>query len=85
MDWYAEEMVDRQYVRCNFSDVDLTEATSQRARFEECQFFNVRFNASRHTDSAFLRCAFRRCNLFERSSAAASSSVAPSTNRTCDR
>jgi uncharacterized protein YjbI with pentapeptide repeats len=64
-DWYAEEMVDRAYVRCSFSDVDLTEASTRGVRFEDCQFFNVRFNASRHTDSAFLRCAFRRCNLFE--------------------
>ena len=64
-DWYAEEMVDRAYLRCRFSDVDLTEASTQGVRFEECQFFNVRFNASRHTDSAFLRCLFTRANLFE--------------------
>jgi fluoroquinolone resistance protein len=64
-DWYGEEMADRAYVRCTFSDVDLTEASTRGVRFEECQFFNVRFNASRHADSAFLRCAFRRCNLFQ--------------------
>jgi uncharacterized protein YjbI with pentapeptide repeats len=35
--------------------------------FTECSFGGVRFNASRHQDSAFLRCTFDRCNLFEAS------------------
>jgi len=63
--WYGEELTDRSYARCKFSHVDLTEASSRGAVFEECNFGNVLFNASRHTDSAFLRCTFKRCNLFE--------------------
>ncbi|GAA1772049.1 pentapeptide repeat-containing protein [Luedemannella helvata] len=65
LDWYGEEFEDRAYERCFFFDVDLTEAVSRGARFEECSFGNVRFNASRHTDSAFLRCVFTRCVFFE--------------------
>jgi uncharacterized protein YjbI with pentapeptide repeats len=64
-DWYGEELTDRVYLRCRFTDVDLTEATTRGVRFEECAFDNVRFNASRHVDSAFLRCVLRHCNLFE--------------------
>jgi fluoroquinolone resistance protein len=64
-DWYGEELVERTYTKCSFSQVDLTEATSHGAVFEECSFANVRWNASRHSDSAFLRCTFKRCNFFE--------------------
>jgi fluoroquinolone resistance protein len=64
-DWYGEEMDDRTYLRCRFADVDLTEAVVRGSKFEECQFLNVKFNASRHLDSAYLRCTFRRCNFFE--------------------
>jgi fluoroquinolone resistance protein len=64
-DWYGEEMVQRVYRGCTFTDVDLTEASTSRCTFEECHFRNVRFNASRHADSAFLRCVFARCNFFE--------------------
>jgi uncharacterized protein YjbI with pentapeptide repeats len=63
-------MVERSYVRCRFSDVDLTEASIRRTTFEECNFFNVRLNASRHVDSAFLRCEINRVNLFEAGSRA---------------
>ncbi|MFD1320385.1 pentapeptide repeat-containing protein [Micromonospora sonneratiae] len=64
-DWYAEELIEVSYRGCEFHHVDLTEAVTRGAVFEECIFGNVRFNASRHTDSAFLRCVFKRCNLFE--------------------
>ena len=64
-DWYGEEMADRSYTRCTFTDVDLTESSTRGTVFEECTFSNVRFNASRHSDSAFLRCTFARSNLFE--------------------
>jgi len=64
-DWWGEDLGERVYLRCRFADVDLTEATSRGARFEECQFFNVRFNSGRHADSALLRCTFRKCNLFD--------------------
>jgi fluoroquinolone resistance protein len=55
-DWYGDEFVERVYRRCDFNDVDLTEAQTRGTVFEECTFGNVRFNASRHADSAFLRC-----------------------------
>jgi uncharacterized protein YjbI with pentapeptide repeats len=64
-DWYGEELADRVYRGCTFFDVDLTESVSQGAVFEECRFGNVRFNASRHTDSGFVRCTFERCSLFD--------------------
>ena len=64
-DWYGEEIADRQYVACEFHDVDLTEATSSGAVFTECVFGNVRLNSSTHTDSAFVRCSFSRCSLFD--------------------
>src|SRR5262245_19051725 len=64
-DWYGEELTDRTYTRCTFANVDLTEASSRGAVFEECVFRNVRLNASRHVGSAFLRCTFNRCTLFE--------------------
>lgn len=64
-DWYGEQMAGRAFVRCRFSDVDLSEATTQGVSFEECEFFHVRFNASQHADSAFLRCTFRKSNLFD--------------------
>ncbi|MCX5069500.1 pentapeptide repeat-containing protein [Micromonospora lupini] len=64
-DWYAEELTDRQFVACEFFDVDLTEAVTRGAVFTGCTFGNVQFNASRHLDSAFTRCVFRRCNFFE--------------------
>ncbi|GAB4059715.1 pentapeptide repeat-containing protein [Catellatospora paridis] len=64
-DWYGDELEDRHFLRCTFRDVDMTELSSRNAVFEECVFGNVKFNASRHADSAFLRCSFLRCNLFE--------------------
>lgn len=64
-DWYGEHLTDRDYARCVFSQVDLTESTSQGCVFTECTFDNVSLNSSRHTDSAFLRCTFTNCNLFE--------------------
>jgi fluoroquinolone resistance protein len=64
-DWYGEELVEREYAGCTFSRIDLTEAFTRGCVFTECGFANVRFNVSRHVDSAFLRCTFQRCNFFE--------------------
>jgi uncharacterized protein YjbI with pentapeptide repeats len=64
-DWYGEELVNRKYLMCVFDNIDLTEAGTRGCEFIECSFSGIRFNASRHTDSAFLRCTFTRCNLFE--------------------
>lgn len=65
VDWYGEKLADREYRDCGFHHVDLTEATSVGAVFDQCVFDNVRFNTSRHTDSAFLRCTFARSSLFD--------------------
>jgi fluoroquinolone resistance protein len=64
-DWYAEELVGGHYTRCTFQDVDMTESSSRGAVFEDCVFGNVRFNVSKHVDSAFTACTFTRCNLFD--------------------
>jgi fluoroquinolone resistance protein len=64
-DWYGEELDERAYTRCSFAHIDLTESVSRGAVFTECSFSNVKFNASRHVDSAFVRCVFKRCSLFE--------------------
>lgn len=64
-DWYAEPLADRSYAGCTFRRVDLTEATTRGVVFTDCVFGNVRFNASQHHDSAFLRCTFTRCEFFD--------------------
>jgi uncharacterized protein YjbI with pentapeptide repeats len=64
-DWYARQFAGERFRRCRFVDIDLTECGSDGALFEECTFASVRFNASVHRDSAFLRCLFERSNLFE--------------------
>src|SRR4051812_43296794 len=48
-----------------FVDCDLTEIENTGATFTECVFRNVRFNASRHRDAAFVNCTFQRCNFFD--------------------
>lgn len=64
VDWYAEEVAGTRFVRCDFSDADLTEARTTGAVFEECDFGGARFNASEHEQSAFLRCSFARTSWF---------------------
>lgn len=53
--------------RVTFVDVDMSEALTRGAVFEECTFRGVRLNASRHHASAFLNCTFTRCSLFDAS------------------
>jgi fluoroquinolone resistance protein len=64
-DWYGDEIVNREYTDCAFYDVDMTELVNRGSVFERCTFGNVRFNASEHTDAAFVSCTFKRCNLFD--------------------
>jgi fluoroquinolone resistance protein len=64
-DWYAEEITGRTYIRCSFLGIDLTESVTRGAVFTDCSFGNVRFNASKHIDSAFTGCGFKRCNFFD--------------------
>ena len=53
-DWYAEELGAVRHVGVTFDDVDLTEATSSGAHFEDCVFRGCRFNSSTHTSTAFV-------------------------------
>lgn len=64
-DWYGEEFIGRRFVRCEFHEIDLTESVTRGATFTDCVFGNVRFNASKHFQSAFTGCSFKRCNLFD--------------------
>ncbi len=65
VDWYARELVGERFLRCDFSEADLTEITTTDCVFEECSFGGARLNASVHRRSAFLRCSLRRTNLFD--------------------
>ncbi len=64
VDWYARALVNERFIRCDFTDSDLTEAATEGCVFEECTFGGARLNASTHLRSAFVRCALRHTNLF---------------------
>ena len=42
-DWYGEDIADRRFTRCEFHEVDLTEAVIRGSVFTDCVFGNVRF------------------------------------------
>jgi fluoroquinolone resistance protein len=64
-DWYAREIRGEQHDQVAFVDVDMTEVCTESTVFDGCTFRGVRFNASTHTDSAFLNCTFRSCTFFD--------------------
>ncbi len=64
-DWDSQDLSGQRHSRVAFIDADLTEATSTGAVFEMCTFRNVKLNASRHTDSAFVNCTFTGSSLFD--------------------
>ena len=47
-DWCAEELGAARFVGVTFTDVDLTEATTSGAHFEDCTFHQCHFNCSVH-------------------------------------
>ena len=49
----------------DFVEVDLIEWETAGETFEEADFSRARLNASLHTRTAFLRCVFRRSDLFD--------------------
>ncbi len=49
----------------DYVEADLIEWETEGETFEEADFSRARLNASRHTRTAFLRCTFRRSNLFD--------------------
>jgi uncharacterized protein YjbI with pentapeptide repeats len=71
-DWYGDALGAVRHVGATFLDVDLTEATTSGAHFEECVFRSCRFNASTHTSSAFVACTFETTSFFDATSTAAS-------------
>lgn len=81
-DWDDADPSGQTYRRVLFIDSDLTEVENRGGVFEECTFRGVRFNASTHTDAAFVNCTFVRCSLFDTTFTrckfvAASSTTAP--------
>ena len=64
-DWYGLDLSEQTFERTLFVDVDLTEAVSAGSVFTDCSFRGVKFNASRHKESAFLNCTFTACNFFD--------------------
>ncbi|MEV6963854.1 pentapeptide repeat-containing protein [Hamadaea sp. NPDC051192] len=65
LDWYGEDLTGQTHTRVAFVEVDLTEAIGQNATFTECTFRGVKFNASVHTDAAFINCTFTQCGFFD--------------------
>jgi uncharacterized protein YjbI with pentapeptide repeats len=64
-DWYGLDLSGRTGSQVHYSDLDLTETTSDAGlTFEECVFYDSRFNASVHTGAAFVNCAFTGCSFF---------------------
>ncbi|TDU89841.1 pentapeptide repeat protein [Kribbella voronezhensis] len=64
-DWDDADPSGQTYTRVLFIDSDLTEISNAGGVFEECVFRGVRFNASSHTDAAFVNCTFVRCSFFD--------------------
>lgn len=60
----AGQVRDLHLIGESFADADLVELVTTGCTFEECDFSGARLNASEHTATAFLRCRFRRTNLF---------------------
>ena len=64
-DWSRKDTSGETHTRVAFVDLDLTEVESSSTVFTECTFRRARFNASIHTDGAFLNCTFINCNFFD--------------------
>ncbi|WP_406304422.1 pentapeptide repeat-containing protein [Streptomyces sp. NBC_00885] len=64
-DWYGRDLSGQRFTRHTFYDTDWTEVVDDGGIFDECTFFGVRFNASRHTHAAFTNCTFKRCSFFD--------------------
>jgi fluoroquinolone resistance protein len=64
-DWYGQDISGQSHTRVAFVDLDLTEVRNDGAVFNECTFRRARFNASVHTNAAFLNCTFAACSFFD--------------------
>lgn len=65
LDWYGQVLSNQKYERALFVDLDLSEAQSRGAVFNECTFRRARFNGSTHQSSAYINCTFISCNFFD--------------------
>jgi fluoroquinolone resistance protein len=65
LDWYEQVLSNQKYERTLFVDLDMSEAHSTGAVFNECTFRRARFNGSTHQSSAFINCTFAFCNFFD--------------------
>lgn len=63
--WSDRDISGETHTRIAFLDLDLTEIVNTGAVFNECTFRRARFNASVHTESAFMNCTFTNCNFFD--------------------
>src|SRR5690606_1435603 len=63
--WDSRDLTSENHASVLFVDVDMTEAGGVGAAFTDCTFRGVRFNASSHTDTAFLNCTFVRGGFFD--------------------
>ncbi len=64
-DWGGLEFGRQTWERCEFRQVDLTEAVLTGCVFRDCEFTGVRFNSATLTRCALLHCVIRRCSLFD--------------------
>ena len=64
-DWEAMDPAMSQWADTMFVDVDLIDWDDHGDVFSGCNFRNVRFNVSRHTDAAFVNCTFTGCSFFD--------------------
>lgn len=64
-DWYARDLSGQEFTGVTLVDLDLTEAFGTAARFTECVFRGVKFNAASFTECAFTSCVFDDGNFFD--------------------
>lgn len=64
VDWSGQAIAGQIHDNVLFIDLDMTEVENTASEFNECTFRNGRFNASRHSDAAFVNCTFKNCNFF---------------------
>ena len=64
-DWDSRDLLQHSYDHVEFVDVDMTEVDNVGTAFAQCVFRNVKFNASRHSDAAFVNCTLTACSFFD--------------------
>ena len=64
-DWYGRDISGQTHEKIAFIDPGFVEVTNTGAVFNECTFRRAKFNASVHTDAAFVNCTFVGCTFFD--------------------